>query len=231
MINARRWFQTFCRMFSFHVFVFVCICFCIFIFEKWKRQNKRKEKKKRSKLLNGSNEKWILPNATFRFLRFALLSKFNIVVCLPSLFATDESLTSPERGKLLNCGIGCRRSDDVGVYEEKEKKKNEIFNKIYWNLIQQTAVGIRRTGNVLFGNRLTRNSKFSRSSAACCNFNSLIADISSNFCVSNDERDSISYYKIQNQFQASKMKKKKAKKQINSNRNIYPLQEVFSIWN
>lgn len=38
-----------------------------------------------------------------------------------------------------------------------------------------------------------RRSKFSLSSAACCNFNSLIADISSSFCVSSDERDSISW--------------------------------------
>jgi hypothetical protein len=37
-----------------------------------------------------------------------------------------------------------------------------------------------------------RSSKFSRSSDACCNFSSLIADMSSSFCVSNDERDNIS---------------------------------------
>lgn len=33
-----------------------------------------------------------------------------------------------------------------------------------------------------------RSSKFSRSNTACCSFNSLIADINSNFCVSKDER-------------------------------------------
>lgn len=37
-----------------------------------------------------------------------------------------------------------------------------------------------------------RNSKFSRSNTACCNFNSLMADINSNFCVSKDERVSLS---------------------------------------
>lgn len=33
-----------------------------------------------------------------------------------------------------------------------------------------------------------RSSKFSRSKTACCSFSSLIADISSSFCVSKDER-------------------------------------------
>lgn len=37
-----------------------------------------------------------------------------------------------------------------------------------------------------------RRSKFSLSSAACCNLSSLMADISSSFCVSSDERDNIS---------------------------------------
>lgn len=38
-----------------------------------------------------------------------------------------------------------------------------------------------------------RRSKFSLSRAACCNLSSLIADISSSFCVSSDERDNISW--------------------------------------
>ena len=36
------------------------------------------------------------------------------------------------------------------------------------------------------------SSRFSLSKAACCNFSSLIADMSSNFWVSNEERDNIS---------------------------------------
>lgn len=40
--------------------------------------------------------------------------------------------------------------------------------------------------------RLDRSSRFSRSRAACCNFSSLMADISSSFCVSTEDRESIS---------------------------------------
>lgn len=51
----------------------------------------------------------------------------------------------------------------------------------------------RRDGNeLLLFIWLDRNSKFSRSKAACCNFSSLIADMSSSFWVSSDERVNIS---------------------------------------
>lgn len=58
---------------------------------------------------------------------------------------------------------------------------------------ERAGTGGRRGGTtILLLSCDERNSRFSRSRAACCSFNSLMADISSNFCVSSEERDSIS---------------------------------------
>lgn len=80
---------------------------------------------------------------------------------------------------------------------------DNMFGKLFWLLCnadvelvrirQAVTIDCRSVGNALLFKCVARNSKFSRSNAACCNFNSLIADINSNFCVSSDERDSISY--------------------------------------
>lgn len=51
-----------------------------------------------------------------------------------------------------------------------------------------TGGSLRSAAIVLLLKCEARSSIFSRSNTACCNFNSLIADISSNFCVSKDER-------------------------------------------
>lgn len=55
------------------------------------------------------------------------------------------------------------------------------------------GTGGRRGGIELLFKQLARSSRFSRSSEAWSSFSSLIADINSSFCVSNDERESISW--------------------------------------
>lgn len=66
------------------------------------------------------------------------------------------------------------------------------FSDVVPPVNDRPGTGGRRGGIELLFKLLARNSRFSRSSDACCNFNSLIADINSNFCVSKDDRESIS---------------------------------------
>lgn len=81
----------------------------------------------------------------------------------------------------------------------------ELFCRLLWlpcnadvELVRmRPGTGGRLSGGIeLLLKYVDRSSRFSRSKAACCNFNSLIADISSNFCVSSEERDNISYNSI-----------------------------------
>lgn len=60
------------------------------------------------------------------------------------------------------------------------------------------GTGGRRGVIELLFKLLARKSRFSRSSEACCSFNSLIADINSNFCVSKEDRESISCISYEN---------------------------------
>lgn len=66
---------------------------------------------------------------------------------------------------------------------------------------ERAGTGGRRGGTIvwLLFSCDERSSRFSRSSAACCSFSSLMADISSSFCVSSDECDSISWFETTGQ--------------------------------
>lgn len=81
-------------------------------------------------------------------------------------------------------------------YNCNATKNKEYYSKITIDpeeeLVRMRAFGtggsLRSAGIVLLLKCVARSSMFSRSNTACCNFNSLIAVISSNFCVSKEER-------------------------------------------
>lgn len=83
-----------------------------------------------------------------------------------------------------------KKKDKIAEKNPLGKKLPTIEPEVELVRIREFGTGgsLRSAEIVLLLKCDARSSKFSRSNTACCNFNSLIADINSNFCVSKDER-------------------------------------------